>query len=54
MASHYLSANPEGSIPGCADTWTGVDEFVALSRNLEARTAGGNFQVSGNCRRFVD
>jgi hypothetical protein len=36
MASHYLSVNPEGSIPGCADTWTGVDEFVAFSRNLEA------------------
>jgi hypothetical protein len=36
MAGHYLFWNPEGSIPGYTDTWSGASEFDAFSRNLEA------------------
>jgi hypothetical protein len=36
MTGHYLSGNPEGSIPRVADTWSGAGKFDAFSRNLEA------------------
>jgi hypothetical protein len=35
-AGHYLSWNPEGSLPGCAGTWSCAGEVDAFSRNLEA------------------